>query len=73
MNTEKQAMSVSEFCRVHSISRGLFYQLLKRGNGPAILKAGRRRLITSEAALAWRERMSFQKQRGGKDSDESDG
>lgn len=49
--------SVSDFCREHGISRGLFYILLRDGRGPRIMKAGRRTLISHEAAAEWRERM----------------
>ncbi len=49
--------SVTDFCREHGISRGLFYQLLKEGRGPRVIKAGRRTLISREAAEDWRRRM----------------
>ncbi len=55
---EQQAFSIPTFCAVHSISRALFYILLKEGRAPAVMKVGRRRLITPEAASAWRERMT---------------
>ena len=48
------AFSVEEFCRVHSISIGFFYALLKRGEGPEIMKLGTRTLISHEAAARWR-------------------
>ena len=51
------ALSVAEFCRQHGISRGLFYNLLRDGQGPRIMKAGRRTLISEEAAGEWRRRM----------------
>jgi hypothetical protein len=58
MDTQtKVANHVDEFCRQHGISRAHFYNLLKRGDGPAILKAGRRTLISAEAAAEWRRRM----------------
>jgi hypothetical protein len=47
-----------------------FYNLLKRGDGPAIMKVGRRTLISAEAAAEWRRRMEAsadaQMARGGK-------
>lgn len=52
------AYSVEGFCQAHSISRALFYDLLKRGNGPACMHVGNRRLIAEEAAREWRERMT---------------
>ena len=51
------ANNVEGFCQQHGISRGHFYNLLKRGEGPAIIKAGRRTLISAEAAAEWRRRM----------------
>lgn len=46
--------SVDEFCRVHRISRSLFYKELLSGRGPKIMKVGRRTLISAEAATEWR-------------------
>jgi transposase-like protein len=51
--------SVSDFCREHGISRGLFYNLLRDGRGPRVIKAGRRTLITEEAAEEWRRVMEL--------------
>jgi hypothetical protein len=51
------ASHVDGFCREHGIFRGTFYNLLKRGDGPAIMKVGRRTLISAEAAAEWRRRM----------------
>ena len=51
------AFSVPEFCEAHRISRAMFYILAREGRAPAIIKAGRRTLISTEAAAAWRRRM----------------
>jgi hypothetical protein len=51
------AYSIAEFCRAHRVSKALVYLLLKRGDGPAIMKVGRRTLISAEAAEEWRRRM----------------
>lgn len=51
------ATHVDAFCRDHGISRAHFYNLLKRGDGPAVMKVGRRTLISAEAATEWRRRM----------------
>ena len=48
---------ITSFCNSHKISRALFYLLLKEGRGPRIMKAGRRTLISKEAAADWRQRM----------------
>ncbi len=49
--------SVSDFCREHGISRGLFYNLLRVGRGPRVIKAGRLTLISQEAVEEWRKNL----------------
>ncbi len=61
----KAAFSVAEFCREHAISRGLFYNMLRDGHGPRVIKAGRRTLISREAAEDWRRRMESATHAGG--------
>jgi hypothetical protein len=51
------AATVDEFCHAHRISRGTFYNLLKTGHGPCIMKVGSRTLISAEAAVVWRRQM----------------
>jgi hypothetical protein len=51
------AATVDEFCHAHRISRGTFYNLLKTGRGPSIMKVGARTLISADAAAIWRRRM----------------
>jgi hypothetical protein len=51
---ESMAYSVDSFCAAHNISRAYFYILCQRGEGPAVMKLGRRVLISKEAAAAWR-------------------
>ncbi|TLU71262.1 hypothetical protein [Lichenicoccus roseus] len=51
------AQTVDEFCQSHRISRATFYNLLKVGRGPAVMKVGSRTLVSDEAATAWRRRM----------------
>ena len=63
INEEKKNITpkfygVNAFCDAHSISRALFYQLLKDGKAPCIIKLGRRTLISVEAASEWRERLA---------------
>ena len=50
-------LSVAAFCAQHSVSRSLFYRLLKDGRGPRLTKISRRTLISAEAAAEWRARM----------------
>jgi hypothetical protein len=49
---EADAYSVEEFCRRHRISVQLFYKL--RPQMPVTFNVGNRRLISREAAAAWR-------------------
>ena len=61
-NTDKPvdglAFSIETFCRAHDISRPFLYSMWKDGNGPDVMRIGRRVLIPVEAATAWRERMT---------------
>lgn len=56
------AFTVDEFCNAHRISRATFYEHLKRGEGPTIMKVGHRTLVSAEAAAEWRRRMEQPKQ-----------
>ena len=49
-----QAYSVQAFCKEYSISRSMLYALWRDGEGPAYFKVGNRRLISAQAADAWR-------------------
>lgn len=53
----RACFTVAEFCEAHRISRSHFYDLARRGDGPAIIKAGNATLISVEAAGDWRRRM----------------
>lgn len=53
----KHAWTIEEFCQSHAISRATFYNLLKRGEAPVTMQVGKRRLVSAEAASAWRSRM----------------
>ena len=57
-NETQSAFSIQQFCERHNLPRSSYYKLLKDGKAPAIMRVGRRRLITAEAAQAWRERMT---------------
>lgn len=48
-----QAYNIQDFCRAYGISRSLFYTLVKKGEGPKVVKAGRRTLIPYQAAQEW--------------------
>ena len=47
------ALTVPEFCAAVKIARTTFYALQEAGTGPVTFKAGRRTLVSVEAARAW--------------------
>ena len=51
------ALAVAQFCERHNLCRATFYNLLRTGRGPRIMKVGARTLISVEAAEEWRRRM----------------
>ena len=56
LSTEREAYSISEWCRLVGISRAFFYRL-SREDRPTVVKLGRRSLITRTGALEWQQRM----------------
>jgi hypothetical protein len=48
------AFTVEEFCRQHSLGISTYYRLAARNEAPETMKVGGRRLISIEAAAAWR-------------------
>ena len=54
---EPVARTVKQFCGANQISHVHFYELLKRGLGPRVMKVGRRTLITLHAEAEWHRRM----------------
>lgn len=53
----RAADSIPQFCDGHGISRTHFYELVKQGKAPRLMKVGRRTLISVEAAADWRRRI----------------
>ncbi|MCC7203113.1 MAG: hypothetical protein IT393_10700 [Nitrospirae bacterium] len=54
---QQNAFTISDFCESHKISRAFFYQLVKAGKGPLIIRLGSKRLVTKEAAAEWRRKL----------------
>ena len=50
----KASSSIDEFCAEHGISRAMFYKLRGEGKAPALMTVGTRKLVSIEAAAAWR-------------------
>lgn len=57
MDGDKDAYGVDAFCERHDISRAYLYLLWKRGEGPAFMQVGARRLISKEAGAEWRRKL----------------
>lgn len=51
------AFSIAEWCHYRGICPATFYNRRRFGEMPAVLKIGRRTLITAEADAEWRRRM----------------
>jgi hypothetical protein len=49
----RAAYSIAEFCAAYGISPAFYFALKKKGEGPAEMHVGSRRLITKEAAAEW--------------------
>ena len=49
--------SIPEFCRDHRMSRTLFYDIQRKGEGPRVMRVRGRRYISAEAAAEWRKKM----------------
>ena len=66
MNTSADhadALTIDEWCRRHSLSKGTYYNLAKRGEAPRSMKVGARRLISHEASAEWRREREAQSAR----------
>jgi hypothetical protein len=48
------AFSIAEFCKAHGISESMYFKMRALGLGPREMIVGTRRLISFEAAAAWR-------------------
>jgi hypothetical protein len=49
-----EVFTIEEFCSAHRISRAHYFNICHRGEGPQVMKIGKRRLISREAAAVWR-------------------
>ena len=58
LSDQRAAYAVAEFCDSHGISKALLYKMWAAGKGPALIKVGRRTLISAAAAAEWRARMT---------------
>jgi hypothetical protein len=56
--TGRKALTISEFCQAHGISRGFFYKLKQQGLAPRITALGAKTLIMDEDGAEWRRAMA---------------
>lgn len=54
------AMSLAEFCASYKMDRSTFHRLRCKGQAPAILKVGKKVLITPRAIREWERAMTVQ-------------
>lgn len=54
---EAAALTVSEFCSAHRISRATLYNMWRDGAGPRRMRVRGRTLVSVEAAAAWRRQV----------------
>ena len=52
--TPRLALTIPQFCEAFNISEAFYYKLRKQRQGPREMKLGTRKLISLEAADAWR-------------------
>jgi hypothetical protein len=55
-----ELQTLDAFLQSHSLTRRVFYSLMRRGEAPETLVIGRRRYVSDTAAAAWRERYTRQ-------------
>jgi hypothetical protein len=48
------AFTIAEFCKAHRISQSMYFKLRNQGLGPREMSVGSRKIISIEAAAAWR-------------------
>jgi len=51
---DRDAFTIPEFCRRHGFSQSKYFEIAAAGEGPRVMRVGKRVLISREAAGAWR-------------------
>jgi predicted DNA-binding transcriptional regulator AlpA len=55
---DAQAFTIVEFCEAYRLSRSSFYNAVARGEAPALMRIGRRVMISRRSADEWREKIT---------------
>ena len=50
----RDAFTIQEFCRRHGFSMSKYFEMAAAGEGPRVMRLGKRVLISKEAAASWR-------------------
>lgn len=53
-----QAFTIAEFCEAFRLSRSGFYNAIARGEAPALMRVGRRVMISRQSAEEWRSKIT---------------
>ena len=51
---ERDAYRIPEFCSRHGISPAMYFKLAAAGEGPRVMRVGKRVLISRETSAEWR-------------------
>ena len=65
VRTAPAVYTIAAFCDAHKISRTHLHSLTKSGRGPRLMRAGRRVLISPEAAAEWRRSLECDTSKAG--------
>ena len=56
-HSSERSLKIAEFCKLHAVSRSMYYVLRAEGLGPREMRIGRTIRITAEANRDWQQRM----------------
>jgi hypothetical protein len=54
LDDERDAYRIPEFCRRNGFSQAMYFKIAAAGDGPRVMRVGKRVLISREAAAEWR-------------------
>jgi hypothetical protein len=63
-NIERDAYTIPEFCRRHGFSQSKYFAIAAAGEGPRVMRVGKRVLISKEAAADWRRALEAESAKG---------
>ena len=54
---QTETFDIPAFCETYRVGRSTLYKLWQDGTGPAVMRVGRKVLISREASDEWRKRL----------------